>query len=609
MRQRGNTERSRIRMVVRVLWVAVLLLAVFFVLAGTASAKPAPVVHVPIVYYVDSDAAGTNDGLSWVNAFTDLQSALSAAVAGDDVWVAAGTYVPSALTKVGDARSATFSLKSGVDVYGGFSGDEKWLKERGSDAGLTVLSGDLGTDGRTYRVLTATEVTGAVLDCFSITAGKADGAGITMGGGLYSNKSAFTISNCIFHDNMAKDAGGGLFNYQGALTITGCLFEDNQAGSDSYWWGKGGGLCNSGNYSLAEMPTVITGCTFRDNHAYTSGSASFSGGGGMGNFTASPIIERCTFDGNWGSFGGGMYNYASWPTVTGCLFKVNEAFHGAGMLNDASAVTISDCVFNGNCATEAGAGIYYDGGRVNIRSSTFYKNGEPGTTRYTHRTYYGGAIYMREIYSLSICNVVFSCNAVRYDGGAVEDSLDSSRFPLFANCLFYGNTSLERPANGDLCGIAVDATNIFGSDPLLVDPDGGDFRLAYDSPCIDTGYYGRHGNVVWTPVGTNDFYGDKRVRDGDADGTPIVDIGATEYIPNLPDLRPFIEDLAAAGTLDEATATRLLAYVDEALAASGREAATAFLEELIADVQASLGGTDPATEIVNRTEAVIESLD
>ena len=69
--------------------------------------------------YVKADAVGLDDGTSWTNAYTDLQGAIAAALNGDEIWVAAGTYKPTS----GTDRSFSFWLKTGVGIYGGFAGD------------------------------------------------------------------------------------------------------------------------------------------------------------------------------------------------------------------------------------------------------------------------------------------------------------------------------------------------------------------------------------------------------------------------------------------------------------------------------------------------------
>ena len=59
-----------------------------------------------------------HDGSSWLNAYTDLQAALSAAVEGTQVLVADGTYKPTTTTD----RNVSFQLKNAVSLFGGYPG-------------------------------------------------------------------------------------------------------------------------------------------------------------------------------------------------------------------------------------------------------------------------------------------------------------------------------------------------------------------------------------------------------------------------------------------------------------------------------------------------------
>jgi len=83
------------------------------------------------IHYVDDDAIGANTGTSWADAFTTLQPALAAAQPGDQIWVAAGTYV------------GNFTLAVEVGLYGGFAGTETELTQRDWKANPTILDGNL----------------------------------------------------------------------------------------------------------------------------------------------------------------------------------------------------------------------------------------------------------------------------------------------------------------------------------------------------------------------------------------------------------------------------------------------------------------------------------
>ncbi len=107
----------------------------------------ASLVHAQTIHYVNHAASGTNNGVSWTNAYTDLQSALNQASSGDEIWVAQGVYVPS-VDSTGqvptDVRLKTFRLKPGVRIYGGFLGNETAKIQRDWVRNPTVLSGETG---------------------------------------------------------------------------------------------------------------------------------------------------------------------------------------------------------------------------------------------------------------------------------------------------------------------------------------------------------------------------------------------------------------------------------------------------------------------------------
>ena len=77
------------------------------------------------VIYVDAAAAFGGTGTSWSTAFNRLQDALKVADAGNEIWIAGGTYNPDqGYCIAGGDRTATFVLEDGVDLYGGFAGTE-----------------------------------------------------------------------------------------------------------------------------------------------------------------------------------------------------------------------------------------------------------------------------------------------------------------------------------------------------------------------------------------------------------------------------------------------------------------------------------------------------
>jgi len=318
----------------------------------------------------------------------------------------------------------------------------------------------------------------------------------------------------------------------------------------------------------SESQTIISYCFFAENKAWVvqGNNPCYNGGGGMYNHFCSPVVESCTFEQNYSRYGGGMCNAGppASPTVTNCVFNTNNAIDdGGGMYNSISDPVVTNCVFNANWARREGGGIYYHGcANASIVNSTFYRNGwgtclgpsecswfealAVSTLPYTRA---GGAIYIEDgCIRCTMTNVIFDSNAARYDGGAVfnnQPNYSPAVRKTFESCLFHGNISQEwscfsgcqwiepTPAPDHIYGTLDESNSLYDLDPLFVNASDGDFHLQYDSPCIDAGYYGKHGNHSSWPahLPDTDFEGDRRVIDGDGDDTPAVDIGADEYKP------------------------------------------------------------------------------
>lgn len=280
------------------------------------------------IIYVKAGATG--NGSSWTNAIGNLQTAISMATTGTQIWVATGTYKP---TKKAD-RNASFTLTNDIELYGGFIGNETDLSQRNWQNFPTVLSGEIGTSAlndNAYTVVrfkNASETT--VIDGFVIERGFANGKNAKSaqrcGGGIFNDAtngtSNPTINNCTFRNNHARE-GAGIYNNAKNGTckpnIVNCTFKNNKADLD------GGAIYNNGEGGQANP--FIKECTFVRNEA-TYGGAILNQGTYQGE--SSPIISDCIFDNNISYLrGGSFYNNERGgecnPQIIGCDFRNNKA--------------------------------------------------------------------------------------------------------------------------------------------------------------------------------------------------------------------------------------------------------------------------------------------
>lgn len=247
------------------------------------------------VILVDSrSASGNNDGSTWPDAYTTIGAALAAAVDGDQVWVAEGTYKPTTGTDV----TATMDLGDAVTVHllGGFGGWETDSSSRDIGTYQTVLSGDLGSGFKSDNLVTATNVSGSISG-FSVRGAT---CGIACQG--MSSSQKMHISKCLFVGNVkAVSAAGDAKVSQSVFTGNG--------GAEGVIMMSGNtelvlenllicGNSSTGVYGYGESALTIDLCTIADN----TGTESYSGGIFFVCYTDAPLTVSHTI--LWNNQGG-----------------------------------------------------------------------------------------------------------------------------------------------------------------------------------------------------------------------------------------------------------------------------------------------------------------
>lgn len=428
-------------------------------------------IQEPCARYVNKTAeCGTAcDGSSWEDAYTDLQDALDAAQAGQEIWVAEGTYKPSLKLDPADPRTATLEMIDGVKIYGGFPEpcvddnpcNPGW-EDRDPAAHATILSGEIGnlnsTDDNVYHVVYANGVGNqTVLDGFSIVSGRADDnvlavvTDLDSGGGVYCKNSALTVENCTFQDNWASNIGGGMF-VTGTVfpLVSRCTFVYNHAGYN------GGGMANLG-------PSRVLDCKFVNNTADNGGGAMFN----EGDYGDNKIeIFNTVFIDNYvfpylANLGGAIANHMSSPKVINCTFYNNKAGYNP-QIDTVNVVGLGHSMSNQNNSNPT------------VVNCIFWGQTPP--------------------------------DLVKWNLGEIHNVSPDSN-PYVNYCDVQGGYLGNNPE----WAVNIDA------DPLL-QPD--NIHLQAGSPCIDSGNWGPI--LAWT-----DIDGDTRVMDNE------VDMGADEVSPPL----------------------------------------------------------------------------
>jgi hypothetical protein len=318
-----------------------------------------------------------------VEAGGDIAAANAAAVAGDTIDIAAGTFV----------LTGQIEIKDGVTY-------------QGAGAGLTIIDG-----GGTTRAFAAWVDRGA-------TSGQvdADGLGVPNGTGPKDwVLDGMTIQNCVADTVDRRDILGGardlLNNYTGAPYKLATAQGENDAFEDNPGWFDILSGSADDNLTDAEL------------QAYLDGNPVGSAG------------HLVTGDDKTGDGGAITIHDGAVGTIANCEFLNNHTpAEGAGdeggavNVSGLSVVTINDCLFDGNYAVSPDSvavdGFSARGGHIRAQGSTPVGGFLiPGTTLIVNRC-------------------VFLNGNAEDDGGAIQAAGQGMVVRLDA-CWFEGNTSWD----------------------------------------------------------------------------------------------------------------------------------------------------------------------
>lgn len=337
--------------------------------------------HAQTTRYVKTAASGTSNGSSWANASNDLQAIINASAAGDAVWIAAGTYLPTrdpfGSNSPANPRDKTFFVKNGVKIYGGFVGTETALSQRNITTNITTLSGDIGTASdntdNCYHVVLAVAPTsggvGVTIDGFTITKGNANGGTVNTisgnsinrndGAGIYIMKGTNTISNNRIYGNNAERGGAGIMSQSSHTLIDHNSVYGNVAVGILTDFESGGGISSFYDTNIALTNNLI----------YNNSTEVVGGGASIFYSSVSNLINN-VFSSNVsaGAVGGGIYCVTN-DVTPGTVSIRNNTFYGnqnlgqpGGPINiinnsDISSIEIKNCIFQNNTDITGAADI------------------------------------------------------------------------------------------------------------------------------------------------------------------------------------------------------------------------------------------------------------
>ena len=481
-----------------------------------------------VCIHVDSTATGLNDGSSWTNAYTVLDSAVINATIGDTIKIAKGTYKPSthppACTNCTHDREYAYDIPEGVTVIGGYSSggtSYNWQTNK------VILDGDIGVQGdptdNCYHIIIARNTFTAPINISGVTIKNAyadsaqsnnyDGSGnisSNRGAGVFQVFSNLNISNSIISDNYCDggDGGGVLLNLLCELTCDSVQFINNESANNN-----GGAVFADGDN------TIIKNSYFFGNKAQQGGAIRVVG---------KATIKGCVFEENRQA----ILTSQSSVTFEDCLFDDNyDDLSGDIRSGCCDTLVVQNSVFQRTPANDSSAFLLVSNSRLDVHNCVFRDNADPSLSISVFDLYEGSQITnclfenlekgVRLSNSSGNPGVLFSNNTLVNNPN--EALIVSNDTPRISNCIFWNNfQDIQISSSADEFVTNNITSYTGGSDnvdiyPQFKDTTNGDFSLLY-GPAVNIGV-----NSYVPASDTTDLAGNDRIIGGK------VDMGAYEF--------------------------------------------------------------------------------
>ncbi len=291
---------------------------------------------------------GTGDGTSWTNASGDIQRMIDDLADNNpggqpgEVWIAAGEYEPQTQLISNASYSASFRMRDGISVYGGFAGGEA------SKTARTMKTKPEGEEVMPWEFEHTTVLKAAYYDRKNLT--------------LNGNKWTLTSDSrhvVWFAPMQDEDPFTQVTTLDGVTIMGG--YAQGGTGLDDFYTDRGAGVYMDGENAY------LTNCTVTENNATGNGGGVYLRNGRV----QSSLIYNNNSDQN----GGGVY-VDDQGLVHRSMLANNSARNGAGVYLDNSDeaqllpeyLILSTCVVSNNTASGNGA-VYCNQGGVLLQNT------------------------------------------------------------------------------------------------------------------------------------------------------------------------------------------------------------------------------------------------